>query len=78
MKKAVKKPSNPTTPKASLGASPKTMAELLASTGHKINTYKRGDVVIGKIKDISGQSMFVDLGGKTEGILGDREFDMAR
>ncbi len=57
---------------------PMTMADLLASTGHKINTYKRGDVVIGRIKDISGQTIFVDVGGKTEGILGDREFDMAR
>ena len=61
----------------SVGA-PTTMAELLAATKHKINTYKRGDVVKGRVAAVVGRTMFVDVGGKTEGILGDREFDMAR
>ncbi|MDP1743420.1 MAG: S1 RNA-binding domain-containing protein [Candidatus Amesbacteria bacterium] len=78
MKKATKSPSKPTSPKVSLGSSPLTMAQLLASTGHKISTHKRGDVVKGIITAISGHMMFVDVGGKTEGILGDREFDMAK
>lgn len=78
MKKVTKVTTNPTTPKASLGAGPTTMAELLAATKHKINTYKRGDVVKGRVAAIVGRTMFVDVGGKTEGILGDREFDMAK
>lgn len=73
--KVTKKPSDKVT--KSVGA-PTTMAELLAATKHKINTYKRGDVVKGKVAAIVGRTMFVDVGGKTEGILGDREFDMAR
>lgn len=76
MKKTIKTQSSKGI-KAQSGTS-MTMAELLSSTGHKINTYKRGDVVVGKITAIAGRTMFVDVGGKTEGILGDREFDMAR
>ena len=79
--KVTKKTSKPTSSRksgTSLGSSPLTMSELLASTGHKISTHKRGDVVKGIITAISGHMMFVDVGGKTEGILGDREFDMAK
>ena len=75
MKKATKVTSDKVT--KSVGA-PTTMAELLAATKHKINTYKRGDVVKGRVAAVVGRTMFVDVGGKTEGILGDREFDMAR
>ncbi len=70
--KVTKKPSDKVT------SGPTTMAELLAATKHKINTYKRGDVVKGRVAAVVGRTMFVDVGGKTEGILGDREFDMAR
>ena len=67
LKKATKVTSDKVT--KSVGA-PTTMAELLAATKHKIIPHKRGDVVKGRVAAVVGRTMFVDVGGKTEGIFG--------
>lgn len=60
----------------SSGAS--SMEELLKSTGYKIKGFKRGDTATGKITAITGKAVFVDIGGKTDAIVSDREFESAR
>jgi len=50
-----------------------SMEELLAQTGHKIKTLKKGDRVKAKITDKAKRVVFFDVGVKTEGILASRE-----
>lgn len=58
-------------------ARPKTMEELLALTGTEIHAPKKGTVVEGIVTDISRKMVTVDIGGKTEGIVVDKEYDAA-
>jgi small subunit ribosomal protein S1 len=69
--KSEKKTSTPT-------SSPKTMAELLGNPAYEIRTPKKGETVSGKITDKTRKMLMVDIGGKTEGIVVDKEFDAAR
>jgi small subunit ribosomal protein S1 len=66
-----------TTKKASSPA-PKTMEELLNSSVDLIRTPKKGETVSGKITDKTRKMLLIDIGGKTEGIVVDKEFDAAR
>ncbi len=59
-------------------SSPKTMAELLGNPAYEIRTPRKGETVSGKITDKSRRMLMVDIGGKTEGIVVDKEFDAAR
>lgn len=58
--------------------SPTTMEELLAQTGYKLKGVKRGELIEGTITDISRKMVLVDIGGKTEGLVVDKEYDAAR
>jgi small subunit ribosomal protein S1 len=64
-------------PKASTAA-PKTMEELLTQSGYIVRTPKKGETISGKITDKTRKSLMVDIGGKTEGIVVDKEFDAAK
>ncbi len=64
--------------KSSSTSTPSNMEELLASVGNKLKTFKRGDIVTGKISEVTGRAVYVDVGGKAEGIVADREFEAAR
>lgn len=55
-----------------------TMDELLASLGDTIVVPKKGQVVKGKITGIDKKSMTVDIGAKTEGLVIEKEFDVAQ
>lgn len=57
---------------------PKTMEELLEMTGTQIHAPKKGAVTEGLVTDINRKMVTVDIGGKTEGIVSDKEFDVAR
>lgn len=57
---------------------PQTMDELLEQTGTEINVPRKGNVVEGIITDITKRMVVVDVGGKTEGIVIDKEFEMAK
>ncbi len=57
---------------------PQTMEELLASTAYTLKGVKKGDVVEGKITRISRKEMTIDIGGKTEGVVIDRELETYR
>lgn len=53
------------------------MEELLSSTGYKLSSPKKGDVVTGTVTVLSRKVVQVDIGGKTEGIITDKEYDIA-
>ncbi len=55
-----------------------TMDELLASLGDTIVVPKKGQVVKGIITSIDKKSMTVDIGAKTEGLVIEKEFDVAQ
>lgn len=57
---------------------PSSMEELLAQTGNALRTFKRGDTVTGKVTEITGKSVYINVGGKAEAIVADREFEAAR
>lgn len=78
-KEAVKKVTKKEAAKAPVSASkPQTMEELLEVTGYKISAPKPGDVIKGLITDVSKRAVLVDIGGKTEGMVIDKEFDAVR
>jgi small subunit ribosomal protein S1 len=57
---------------------PKTMAELMAAQADALTVPQRGSTVSGVITTITKRSMVVDIGGKTEAVVADKEFDLAR
>lgn len=63
-------------PKSSTKA--KTMAELLESSNHVLLVPKKGTSVVGVITNITKKSLSLDIGAKTEGVVADKEFDMAK
>jgi len=54
---------------------PTTMEELLAGTGYIIKGLKKGDVVEGVVTHVSPKEITIDVGGKTEGVVIDRELE---
>lgn len=52
---------------------PQTMEELLAETGYEIKGYKRGELVEGIVVSVSPREILIDIAGKTEGIVADKE-----
>ncbi len=57
---------------------PQTMEELLAQTSYTLKGVKKGDVVEGKITRVSHKEITIDIGGKTEGVVIDRELETYR
>lgn len=57
---------------------PKTMAELLDNPDFVIRTPRKGETVSGKITEKTRKMLMIDIGGKTEGLVVDKEFDAAR
>ncbi len=57
---------------------PTTMEELLAQMGQPVKTFKRNDVVKGKVSEIAGKTVYIDVGGKTEAIIAEAEYETAR
>lgn len=57
---------------------PMTMEELLASTGTKLHGFKRGETVTGKVKEVTGRTVYIDIGAKTDAIVSQKEYDLAR
>jgi small subunit ribosomal protein S1 len=59
-------------------STPMTMEDLLASSDYVLKVPRTGDVVQGKIVGITKKMVLVDIGGKTEGMVVDKEFDLAQ
>lgn len=57
---------------------PSTMDELLKATGYVLKGFRRGETVKGKVAEVTGRSVYVNIGGKSEAIVAEQEFDLAR
>lgn len=68
-----KKSAPKTSSKSSKGAT--TMEELLAHTGYSLKGVKKGDVLDGMITRVAPREIAVEIGGKTEGVVIDRELE---
>lgn len=56
---------------------PQTMEDLLAQSDYTLKVPKTGDIVQGTIAGITKKMVLVDIGGKTEGLVLDKEFQIA-
>ncbi len=54
---------------------PQTMEELLEATGYTLKGIKKGDIITGTVTGVSPKEVTVDVGGKTEGVVIDRELE---
>ncbi|HYD34845.1 MAG TPA: S1 RNA-binding domain-containing protein [Vitreimonas sp.] len=61
----------------SLSKKPQTMADLLASTNYQIIVPKKGTNVVGAVTGKQKKTLLVDIGSKTEGVVTDKEYEMA-
>ncbi|HKY73813.1 MAG TPA: S1 RNA-binding domain-containing protein, partial [Patescibacteria group bacterium] len=75
--KSAPKETKPKEIKASTTKAPTTMEELLASAGTELRVPKVGDVLEGVITEVTKKAVLVDIAGKTEGVVVDKEFDSA-
>lgn len=56
---------------------PTTMEELLKKTGYLLKSPKKGDLVTGIVTNVTRRVVEVDIAGKTEGIVVDKEYEAA-
>ncbi len=54
------------------------MAQLLESTNTKIPSLRRGQEIAGKVVSVTHGEVLIDVGGKSEGVIGGRELASAR
>lgn len=73
-KAAAPKAAKPT--KAATGA--KTMAELLAGQTTNLIVPQKGVTVTGTITAVTKKALVIDIGGKTEAVVTEKEYDLAR
>ncbi len=62
----------------STSSKPQTMKDLLAQVGENFSVPHKRATVTGTISTITKRALTIDIGGKTEGIVSEKEFDMAR
>lgn len=55
-----------------------TMDQLLEEMDYELKAPKKGDVVTGVITDVNKRMVLVDIGGKTEGMVVDQEYDATK
>jgi len=55
-----------------------TMEELLETEGVESFGLKRGDSVKGKISAVKNKAIYIDIGGKTDAVVGGKEFEFVR
>lgn len=81
-KKSVRKTSSKKPAKAALKTSvrsePKTMEQLLAQSDYQLRGWRRGDLVEAMVVEKTKSALYLDIGGKTEGMLIDRELKAAK
>ena len=63
----------PPAPAAPTGPEPTTMAELMDAEENEVKSLKHGDVVEGTVVRIDPDEILVDFGGKSEGVVSNRE-----
>lgn len=63
--------------KKSTSDEPATMDELIAQTGYKLRGFSRGEEVEGVVLSVGPKSLILDIGGKSEGVVAERNFETA-
>ncbi len=58
-------------------AKPQTMEALLSNSNYTLVVPKRGSTVTGVVTDKQKRNLLVDIGAKTEGVVSDKEYEMA-
>lgn len=53
------------------------MEQLLAESGTQLKIPQKGSIIEGVITDITKKMVIIDIGGKTEGVVVDKEFELA-
>ncbi|NCN03910.1 MAG: S1 RNA-binding domain-containing protein [Candidatus Pacebacteria bacterium] len=71
------KKTSPEVKKRETTKKPQTMEDLLAMVGDTIIVPKKGQIISGTISAIDKKMMTIDIGAKTEGIVIEKEFDVA-
>ena len=74
--KEASKASKKSSEKSSNQTEPTTMEELLAQSGYTLKGIKKGDVILGTITFVSAKQVRVDVGGKTEAVVHEKELEM--
>ena len=64
--------------KAKVTKKPRTMEELLTQTGYELQGLSRGKTIEGTVTEKTKRALFIDFGGKTEGMVIDRELKAAQ
>ena len=77
-KKAVKAPVKSVKAVKTSSKKPSTMEELLAQTGYTLKGLKKGQKVKGVVTDVTKKMILIDIGAKTEGVVIDKEYELAR
>lgn len=77
-KKPARKTSNKKSVKTSVQGEPKTMEQLLTRSGYQLQGWQRGDLVEGILVEKTKSALYLDIGGKSEGMVIDRELKAAR
>ncbi|MBL7078190.1 30S ribosomal protein S1 [Candidatus Shapirobacteria bacterium] len=62
--------------KVKASITPKTMEELLSLSSTPLKTFSRGEFVIGTVVEMRPKTLFLDIGGKTEGIITGKELGL--
>lgn len=75
--KAPKKSEKPSE-KSQASSKPLTMEDLLAGADYSIKVPQTGDITQGEVVGITKKMVLVDIGGKTEGLVMDKEFQQAQ
>jgi len=70
--------SKPLTKAPRLLAKPRTMEELLAQSQYEVRGLKRGDLIEGVVIEKTKSALYLDIGGKSEGMVIDREMKAAK
>ncbi len=57
---------------------PQTMEELLAQTDYQLKGLSRGETIEGTVTEKTKRALFIDFGGKSEGIIIEKELKLAQ
>lgn len=78
VEKVVKVEKAPKTEKKVVSSGEMTMEELLATTGYTLTVPKKTETITGLVTMINRKMVLVDVGAKTEGIVTDKEYEIAK
>ncbi|RIK51305.1 hypothetical protein DCC61_02985 [Candidatus Microgenomates bacterium] len=55
-----------------------TMEDLLSSSGYTLTVPKKGETITGLVTMVNRKMVLVDVGAKTEGVVADKEYEIAK